>query len=243
MMGKTPKPHLALVAFVLAAPLGLGSGLGTLQQTDSKNDQDAPIKLKTDLVSVTAAVNDREGRAIKSLNPEDFIVYENGIKQKISLFAASEEPFSLMLLLDVSGSTSDDIELMKSAARNFLEELRSDDRAGVIVFSREVELIADFSDPRPKAEKAIAAVATPESTDGHRFNPNTGTSFYDAIYLAVTESPLKQTHGRKAIVCMTDGVDSTSKLGYADIAKLAEQSDASVYFLQLDTEAATLEGI
>ena len=243
MNPRTPKaPLAAICALFIPALIGMRFPIRVTQ--DPKQDQEAPpIKLKTDLVSVTAAVNDREGRAIKSLGIDDFVVYENGIRQKIALFNTSEEAFSLMLLLDISGSTSDEIELMKSAARSFLAELRKEDRAGVIVFSREVELIADFSDSRSKAESAIAGVATAEATNGHRFNPNTGTSFYDGVYLAVAESPLKQAHGRKAIVCMTDGVDSTSKLGYAEVAKLAEQSDASVYFLQLDTEAATLEAL
>jgi VWFA-related protein len=212
-------------------------------QDQQQRDQDDPIRLKTDLVTVTASVNGSSAHAIKSLKADDFTIYEDGVKQKIAHFAATEEPFTLLLLLDISGSTRDDIALIKRAARNFLGELRFDDRVGVIVFSREIEMIAEFTDPRAKVSSAIDGISSTEGEDTHRFTPDTGTSFYDALFLAVEESPLKQVEGRKAIVCMSDGVDSTSKMKFKDIAPLAEKSDASVYFLELNTEDATLRGL
>jgi VWFA-related protein len=194
-------------------------------------------------VIVAASASDGSGHAIKSLKADDFAIYEDGVKQRIAHFAAGEEPFTLLLLLDISGSTREDIALMKRAAKNFLGELRFDDRVGVIVFSREIEMIAELTDPRAEVSNAIDRIATAEGEGGHRFTSNTGTSFYDALYLAVDESPLKQAEGRKAIVCMSDGVDSTSKMKFRDIAPLVEKSEASVYFLELNTEEATLKGL
>jgi Ca-activated chloride channel family protein len=235
--------HKAIKLILITLVLLMAVSLSAQAQEPPPSDQDEPIRLKTDLVSITASATDRSGRAIKSLKAEDFTVYEDGVKQKISHFAATEEPFTLMLLLDISGSTRDDIALMKRAARNFLSELRANDRVGVIVFSREIELIADFTDPRAKVETAIDQIVTTEGSEASRFTSNTGTSFYDALYLAVEESPLKQVEGRKAIVCMSDGVDSTSLKNYKDISTLVEQSSASVYFLGLNTENATLTGL
>lgn len=223
--------------------LALISHSGARAQDRQSPDQDEPIRLKTDLVTVTASVTAPNAGAIKSLKEGDFTIYEDGVKQKIAHFAATEEPFTLLLLLDISGSTRDEISLIKRAARNFLGELRFDDRVGVIVFSREVEMIAEFTDPRGEVSSAIDGIAVVEGEDGHRFTTKTGTSFYDALYLAVDESPLKQAEGRKAIVCMSDGVDSTSKMKFNDIAPLAEKSDASVYFLELNTEETTLQGL
>ncbi len=221
----------------------LGSQLSTQAQDPRSREQDEPVRLKSDLVSVSASVIDPNGRAIKSLKPDDFTIYEDGVRQKIAHFAATEEPFTLLLVLDLSGSTRDDISLIKRAARNFLGELRFDDHVGVIVFSREIEMISEFTDPRAEVLTAIDRVATPAGEEGHRFTTNTGTSFYDALYLAVEESPLKQTEGRKAIVCMSDGVDSTSKMKFADVMPLAEKSGASIYFLELNTEQATLQSL
>lgn len=235
-MRKATKSILIMLAVMLALSL-------TARAQEPPQDQDEPIKLKADLVSITASAVDRAGRAIKSLRAEDFTVYEDGVKQKISHFAATEEPFTLMLLLDISGSTRDDIALMKRAARNFLSELRENDRVGVIVFSREIELIADFADPRSKVETAIDQIVATEGSEASRFTSSTGTSLYDALFLAVEESPLKRAEGRKAIICMSDGVDSTSMKNYKDVSTLVEQSEASVYFLGLNTEQATLSGL
>jgi VWFA-related protein len=228
-----------------AGPAASRIGEGNKPATGSRQqqDEDRPIRLKSDLVLVPAAVSSSAGRPIKSLTKDDFVVYENGKRQIITDFAAVEDPVNLMLLLDISGSTHDEIELMKQAANNFLAELKPNDHIGVIVFAGEVELIADFFARRQKVVAAITAISTPKGKDGQHFSTNTGTSFYDALYLAVTENPLKGAKGRKAIICMSDGVDSTSKTKYAEVGKLVENSEASVYFLKLNTEEATLEGL
>ncbi|HXG93743.1 MAG TPA: VWA domain-containing protein [Blastocatellia bacterium] len=230
-------------SYVVIILLMLASIVAPAAAQQQQRDQDEPIKLKTDLVSVTASVTDREGRAVKSLKADDFVIYEDGARQRIAHFSATEEPFTLMLLLDISGSTRDEIMLIKRAAKNFLSELRPDDRVGVIVFSRDVEMIAEFTDSRDRVQAEIDKVASSNGDGNYRFTANTGTSFYDALYLAVEESPLKQVEGRKAIVCVSDGVDSTSLKKYSDIQTLVEKSEASVYFLKLNTEQATLAGL
>jgi Ca-activated chloride channel homolog len=212
-------------------------------QAQEKDNQDEPIKLKSDLVMVTSSVLDRQGNVLKALKAEDFMVYEDGAKQKIEHFTSTEEPFTLMLLLDVSGSTRDDIALIKRAAKNFLAELRDQDRVGVILFSGDVEMIANFKDSRVRVQTAIDSLTSTPGEDGYRFSTRTGTSFYDALFLAVEESPFKEVEGRKAIICVSDGVDSTSKMDYLEVARLLEKSEASVYFLELNTEAATLAGL
>ncbi len=209
----------------------------------AQDDPEEPIRLRSDLVTVTAAVRDGGNRPIRSLKAGDFAVYEDGVRQKIDHFATAEVPFTLMMLLDISGSTRDDIALIKRAAKSFLAELRPEDRVGVIVFSGEIEMIAEFDDSRARVEAAIDAVAAVGGTGEYRFNSSTGTAFYDAIFLAVDESPLKKAEGRKAIVCLSDGVDSRSRLGYKEIAPLVEKSEASVYFLELNTREKTLEGL
>ncbi|HJQ23861.1 MAG TPA: VWA domain-containing protein [Blastocatellia bacterium] len=225
-----------LILSLIVAALGLSAAARA-------QDRDEPIKLKADLVSLTASVTDRSGRALRSLKAADFAVYEDGVRQRIEHFAATEEPFTLLLLLDISGSTHDDIELMKRAARNFLAELRFDDRVGIIVFSRDVELIGEFTDPRARVISAIEQMSTAPGSATSRYSTATGTSFYDALYLALEDSPLKPVEGRKAIVCMSDGVDSTSMKTYKEVAPLVERSEVSLYFLELNTEEATLAGL
>ena len=209
----------------------------------AQDDRDEPIRLRSDLVTVTASVRDGGNRPIKSLKASDFAIYEDGVRQKIDHFGTAEVPFALMLLLDISGSTTGDIELIKRAAKSFVSQLRPDDRVGVIVFGGEVEMISEFDDGRARVEAAIDSIAPVMGTGEYRFTSKTGTSFYDALFLAVEDSPLKKIEGRKAIVCLSDGVDSRSKLAYKDISPLVEKSEASFYFLNLNTEQATLEGL
>ena len=232
-------PLVTVLSLLLVAFAPAIAAVAHFQAQDRQ--QDEPVKLKTNLVTVTAAVTDAAGRPIKSLKADDFVIYEDGVKQKITHFSSGDEPFTVLLLLDLSGSTADDITLIKRAAVNFLGQLRTGDRVGLIVFSGDVEMIVDFTASRTRFEAGIHSAATPGGEDGHRFGTSTGTSFYDALFLAVEESPLKQVEGRKAIVCMSDGVDSTSKMKNRLIATLVERSDASVYFLELNTEAVTLE--
>src|SRR5262249_48643581 len=127
--------------------------------------------------------------------------------------------------------------------KNFIAELRKEDRVGVIAFSRDIRRIAALGQSRSAIELAIDAIAAPAGSDGYQFSTSTGTSFYDALYAAMNENQLRSSEGRKAIVCMSDAVDSTSLKSYADVAIRAERSEVSVYFLKLDTEQATLEGL
>lgn len=205
--------------------------------------QDEPIRLKSDLVTLTAAVTDQNGRTIRSLKAGDFVVYENGVRQQISHFAATEEPFAVMLLLDLSGSTQDEVDLIKRGAKSFLAELRTDERVGVIVFDSKVRVLAEATGNRAGVESSIDGLARSSGTGGQRFTSSTGTSFYDALQAAAGQTALKQTEGRKAIVCMSDGVDSTSRMLFKDVAPLVERVEASVYFLELNTEEMTLDGL
>jgi Ca-activated chloride channel family protein len=226
---------LLLAMIPLATPF-----LGMRQQS---RDQDEPIKLKTDLVTVTAAVTDTRNRGFKALKQSDFKIYEDGIEQKIAHFAATQEPFSLMLLLDISGSTSADIALMKNAAGNFVDQLRAEERVGVIVFSRQITPVAELGATRTMTHAAIASISTSVGTLTQRYTSNTGTSFYDALLEAVERSGLTKVEGRKAIVCMSDGVDSTSAKAYREVASAVERAETSVYLLQLNTEEATMNGL
>jgi Ca-activated chloride channel homolog len=237
MKGGNGLNFLIIAGVLFMTPMALSA------QEPNQLDQDEPLRLKADLVTVNAAVADRDGHPISTLTASDFTVYEDGVKQKIAHFARTEEPFSVMLMLDISGSTLEEIGLMKQAAKSFLSELRGGDRVGVMVFAGQVELIADLTSNRARLEAAIDRVSPAGGSGSHRFNLKTGTAFYDALYLAAEKSPLRNVTGRKAIVCMSDGVDSISSTSYRETAGPIERLDAPIYFLELNTEDAMLEGL
>ena len=197
-----------------------------------KEDDAATIRVDTDLVTLDVGVADREGnRSTSGLQVEDFVVFENGVRQKVSSFEATEVPFSLVLLIDTSGSTRGDVELMRRSVRGFLRELRPQDRVALIQFNKEIELLKDLTTDRRAIESALDLL-----------NAGSGTSFYDSMQLAL-EEVLGKVEGRKAIVALTDGVDSYGYRTYEQISPLLEKGRVSTYFLELDTERFTEAGM
>jgi VWFA-related protein len=224
--------HRLVKPILLIATLTACLIQATAQEKQDKKDEMGTIRIDTDLVSIDVMVTDSAGnRSTAGLKATDFVVYEDGVRQKISSFSSADAPFNLVLLIDTSGSTRDEVGLMRHAARRFLDELRPQDRLAVIQFNRQVELLEDLTSDRAKIEEALQLL-----------KPGTGTSFYDALLLTIDEV-FKKVEGRKAIIALTDGVDSFGHSTYEQILPLLERSGAIVYFLELDTEEFTGAGM
>jgi VWFA-related protein len=219
---------LALAAFIP----NLAAQEAQDRERQDKQNEMGTIRLNTDLVTVDAVVTDRDGNRVSGvLRASDFVIYEDGVRQAINSFSATDAPFNLVLLLDTSGSASHEIELMRRAALRFLDELRPRDRVAVIQFSKEVELLEDLTSERAEIEEALRLL-----------KPGTGTSFYDSLNLAIDEV-FKGVEGRKAIVALTDGVDSFGYTTFGRILTEIESSNILTYFLELDTEGFTQAGM
>ena len=224
------------ISLMVAALAAFVSQLAA-QETRDKEKQDpknemGTIRLTTDLVTVDAIVTDRNGNRVSGvLKASDFTIYEDGVRQAINSFSATDAPFNLVLLLDTSGSASHEIELMRRAALRFLDELRPRDRVAVIQFSKEVELLKDLTSERAEIEEALRLL-----------KPGSGTSFYDSLNLAIDEV-FKGVEGRKAIVALTDGVDSFGYTTFGQILTEIERLNILTYFLELDTEGFTQAGM
>jgi Ca-activated chloride channel family protein len=201
------------------------------------------IELRSDLVTLTVSVVDAKGRPIGGLTPDSFRLFEDGRAQHIEYFEPVGDPYSLMLVLDTSGSTGDQVAKMRSAAQEFVDGLGADDRLGIITFSRGIEMLGELTNDRAELARHIADVQPTKARNprGGRFDENTGTSFYDALYLACAESPLAEVKGksRKAVVIFSDCVDSTSSYVFSQITDVVERSGASVYVLLFDTRAVS----
>lgn len=157
---------------------------------------DDVVRTDVSLVQLNVGVVDRQGRAITSLSQNDFAVYEDGVKQQIRVFEPASAPFSLVLLLDMSGSTVNFRPQLKQAAWRFLDALSPDDRVAVIQFNAKVKTLAGFSTDRKKTAYAI------EVADGAG-----NTQLYEALAYALRELD-KEGKRRKAIVALTDGLDT-----------------------------------
>ncbi len=157
---------------------------------------DETIRTTVSLVQLNVGVVDRQGRAVTSLARNDFAVYEDGVKQSISSFEPAYAPFSLVLLLDMSGSTVSFRQQLKLASTRFLDALAPDDRVAVIQFNAKIKKLTDFTTDRRAAAYAI------DIAEGAG-----ETHLYDALKYALKELE-KEGKRRKAIVMLTDGLDT-----------------------------------
>jgi VWFA-related protein len=196
------------------------------------------VRVETQLVSVPAVVTDRNGHPLAGLRAENFVVLEDGKPQRVTNFATTEAPFEIALLLDTSGSTRDELGLIREAANAFINALRPGDRVGIVAFNNAgrngsplatVEVLSGLNSDRQALRAAIENLGT-----------SNGTPFYDGLGRVadqVFRDPAREEmRGRRAVVALTDGVDSSSDSGYDDArAKLARAGLAS-YFIEVNTE-------
>jgi len=160
-------------------------------------EPDDVVRTETTLVQLNVGVVDARGRAVTSLSRNDFTVYEDGVKQQILHFEPTDAPFSLVLLLDTSGSTVNFRQQFKAAAWRFLDALSPQDRVAVVQFNAKVKGLSGFSTDRKKTAYAI------QIADGAG-----ETHLYDALKYALNELDKEGSQRRKAIVVMTDGLDT-----------------------------------
>src|SRR4051794_8789851 len=192
--------------------------------------QDDVIKVESNLVQLNVGVVDRQGRAITNLNRSDFVIYEDGVKQNIQTFEPTNHPFSLVLLLDMSGSTITFRETLKQSAIRFLEALGPDDRVAIIAFNEKIKTLSPFSSDRTKWGNAIYAADGKGTTD-----------FYKALQYALNELQ-KEGNRRKAIVVMTDGIDTEMRKADRMAAANATTDEAAIASINPES-SATLNAV
>jgi VWFA-related protein len=188
-------------------------------QDDKGQQPSEVIKVYSNLVSVSVIVSDRNGHYISGLREEDFKLYDNSAEQKLAYFDDAEAPLSVALLLDTSRSTQGVIDDIRKAAKNFLKELRPQDRAMIVSFDYGVHKLSSLTTDRKILERAIK-----DTHVGEYF----GTLLNDAL-MEVIEREFKPISGRKAIVLLTDGEDFGSLVSQDDVLDYATESDAMIY--------------
>lgn len=234
------------LALLLTAPLLLvGGALARQAQQQAQTQpaqapqaspaqQPSKISSETKLVTVYATVRDKKDKIAANLNKEDFTLDEDGHPQTISHFVRDTDvPLTLGLLVDTSYSQRGVLDDERKASYTFLDHMLGDkDRAFVIHFDHQVELLQDFTASRPKLQAALQLLdASPRDTsddDQDSGQRHAGTLLYDAVYLASNELMQKQ-QGRKALFVLSDGVDRGSKKSLEDAVEAAQRADTSVY--------------
>jgi VWFA-related protein len=219
----------AIVSLTLLATPGI---------PQQKPAEDAPPSITVDvsLVNVLASVHDKHGGLIGNLTKDDFTVLEDGKPQAIKYFTReSDLPLTIGLLIDVSASQRNLLDIEKQAARQFFSQvLRKKDEAFLISFGEDSELLQDYTNSVRLLQAGLAQLQVNSGVGG--FGPGPvptisqprGTVLYDAVYLAANEK-LRAEVGRKVIVLITDGIDEGSKLKIEEAIEASQKSDAVIF--------------
>ncbi len=192
------------------------------------------LRVNTSLVTVPVTVMDRSGKYVPDLGREDFHIFEEGVEQRITYFATVDQPFTVALVIDTSGSTDFNIDDMQKAAIDFVNQLKPEDRVMVIAFDDSIDVLCKPTNDRDQLTKAIRRTGT-----------GGGTRLYDAVD-QVIKKHLRGITGRKAVVLFTDGVDTTSRhASYDSTVRDAEELDALIYSVAYDDRggAGSLGGV
>ena len=206
--------------------------------SDEEVDEGDVVRVDTQLVSVPAVVTNNLGHPLAGLRAENFALFENGQPQRITNFATTEAPFEIALLLDTSGSTRADVALIRRAANAFIDSLRPGDRIAIVGFNTStkestalatVEVLTKLTADRKVLRKAVENLGS-----------SSGTPFYDALQRIDEEvfqaPPPEDVRGRRAVVALTDGVDSTSDTSFGEARDKLLRAGVACYFIQVNTE-------
>ncbi len=215
-----------------------------------RGDQEATLSVDVKVVNLLASVRNKQGQIVRELNKEDFILEEDGHSQTIRYFGHETNlSLTLGLLVDTSLSQRNVLGQERSASTRFLDQVLREkkDLAFLIHFDREVELLQDLTSSRRLLETALGSLEAPDPLQrGGTHSPGSwpgphrrggGTLLYDAVFLASNDMMKKQS-GRKALVILSDGVDTGSKVSLESAVESAQRADTLVYsVLFADTHA------
>ena len=184
---------------------------------------DDVVRVNTELVVLNLTVTDHEGHYVKALKKSDFKIYEDGVEVQpdmIASFTLHESPYAAVVLLDSSGSMEERFSLARSAAIRFLDGLRPEDVAAVYRFDSKVERVQEFSGGRDLAPTAYAIRAKGMTT------------LNDAIVEA-SKTLADRPEQRKAIVILSDGMDTYSKASSGKALESALAIGATIYAVDM----------
>lgn len=182
------------------------------------DDNDKPISVKTDLVTMTLTVTDLYGRFVSGLNKSAFSIFDNNDEQEITFFSDADAPISIGILFDVSDSMSGEkIGKARKALERFIDTSHPSDEYFLIAFNSRAQLLLDRTRDGEAVLQKLELV-----------QPKSNTALYDACYLGV-ERVTRGTRQKKAMLIISDGQDNASRYNFNEVRRLLKESDVTVY--------------
>jgi VWFA-related protein len=214
------------VYLVLGATLTMTGVVGAQAPLRNSDTPSQVFRTGVDLVALNVVVTDADQNFVTGLNMENFAVYEDGVQQELSFFAAREVPLDLALLLDTSASMSDKMQTMQEAAVGFASTARPGDRVTIVDVKDSVRVLHPL-DADPAG--AIAAI--------RQTSARGGTALYNGLYMTIKEMVKQRSLNgevrRQAIAVFSDGDDTASLVDFDDVMEVAKQSNIAVYTITL----------
>ncbi len=213
---------------------GSGAPTGATAAPDSNPDlidkSSRPIKVDVNLVLVPVTVTDPMNRLVTGLDKENFAMFEGTQYQPIKTFSSEDEPITVGVIFDMSGSMSDKIDKAKLAVIEFFKTANPEDEFFLIAFNDRPELISDFTQSIEDIQgKLVYPVAKGR------------TAMLDAIYLGVNKMK-NARNKRKALLIISDGGDNRSRYTDSEIKNMVKEADVQIYSIGLfETDPATIE--
>lgn len=193
-------------------------------------DTQGTFRSAVDLVSLNVIVTDNRDRFVTGLSQKDFSVFEDGVPQDVSFFAATNVPLDLAIVLDVSSSMSDKLATVQEAAVGFASHLRSGDRITVVGVKDSARVLHELDGDIAGACESI-----------RKTTASGGTALYNGVYTTIKQmQEVRASDGgeirRQAIAVLTDGDDTTSIVTFDDVLALAKQAGIAIYTIALKSQ-------
>ena len=203
------------LAFVLLA-------VATLSSAQNVNDRDYSLTVDVEFVQLPVSVLDKDDLPVRGLQRENFTVYEDKVQQDITLFKQEDIPLSIGLVIDASGSMTDKLERLHTAAMTFVRESNPDDETSIVSFADEANLEQDFTRNPRKLSQALAGIT-----------PYGNTALYDAVFLAARHLNEQGSHEKKVLLVVSDGEDNKSKYKLNEVLSTIQESKIILYAVGL----------
>jgi Ca-activated chloride channel family protein len=205
----------------------LAAAAVALAQTQPRPTPTPPLIFETgiEIVNLTVSITDPRDRYVTNLIEEEFQVFEDGIRQDLSLFTHENLPISMVLLVDTSASMDEKLPTAQAAAVRFAGTLREEDRAQVVQFNDRITVLQDFTPDQQALESAIS-----------NLRASGPTALHNALYVSLKElSKRKQARElrRRAVVLLSDGEDTASLVTDEQVIELARKAEINIYAISL----------